>query len=245
MPSGDSGGSSTAGGSIMRSAVISAAAVLTGCSRAETERTAPPPTAAAAAAARRLSPPTALPRPGRREERARAGDDDAGRVLQGGAGPLELAHHRADAHHLRFLPALHQAAGGPTREGDGAQGAPVRQPQRHRAKGTAPSAPRSRGWSARSRPPSIPRSSTSMRDKPDQSFPVKLGAKTFERHAQGHRLRRDQRRLPASEHHDGQADGRRQRAPRAGVLLGGRRLHRVERVHASQEEPAEVSVQRR
>ncbi len=114
---------------IMRGAVISAAAVLTGCTRAETERTAPPPTAAAATPA---SPSgAAVRRPERGEERAGAGDDGGRRVLQGGAGPLELAHDRADAHYLRLLPAVHEAAGGSTRKGDGTQGAPVRQPQRH------------------------------------------------------------------------------------------------------------------
>ena len=49
-----------------------------------------------------------------------------------GPGPLELTHHRADADHLRLLPALHQAAEGPARQGDGAQGPPVRQPERDR-----------------------------------------------------------------------------------------------------------------
>ena len=82
----------------------------------------------------------------------------------------------------------------------------------------------------------------SLRDKPDQSFPVKLGAKTVNVTPQGHCLRRCQRRLPSPEHHDVQAHGRKRGAAGAGVLLCGRRIHRVERLHASEEEPAEVSV---
>ena len=49
-----------------------------------------------------------------------------------GPGPVELAHHRPDAHHLRLLPALHQAAGRPARQGDRHQGPPLRQPERDR-----------------------------------------------------------------------------------------------------------------
>ena len=75
---------------------------------------------------------THLARPGRREEVQRPGDDRAGRVLQGRPRPLEFAHHRADAHHLRLLPALHEAAGRPTGAGHRAEGPPLRQPERHR-----------------------------------------------------------------------------------------------------------------
>ena len=48
---------------------------------------------------------------------------------------------------------------------------------------------------------------------------MKLGDKTFNSVAGGHHLRRAQGRLPASEHHDLQAHGRRQGRLRAGVLL--------------------------
>ena len=225
---------------IMRSAVISAAAVMTGCSRAETEKTAPPPTAAAADSD---SPGgAAVARPERGEERPGSGDDGGGRVLQGGAGPLELAHHRADAHYLRLLPALHEAPGGTTRKGDGAQGAPVRQPQRH---GT-----RARHGARRARGAARPgaghrRSLVSRQDarRTQSVVPVEARRQDVQSDAQRHRLRRDQRGFSSPQHHDGQAAGRRHRALRAGVLLGGRRLHRVERLHASQEERAEVSVQ--
>ena len=47
-----------------------------------------------------------------------------------GPGAFEFAYDRPDAHHLRFLSALHKATGGPTRQGDGTQGPPVRQSQR-------------------------------------------------------------------------------------------------------------------
>ena len=82
-------------------------------------------------------------RPERGEEGEGPGDDDRGRVLQGRPGPFELAHDRSDAHHLRFLPARHQAAGRQARQGDEASGEPVRQPQRDR-QGTRHGARRAR-----------------------------------------------------------------------------------------------------
>ena len=57
-----------------------------------------------------------------------------------------------------------------------------------------------------------------------------------------HHLRCHQGRLPAPEHHDLQAHGRRQAALRAGILLGRRRVHRVEGLQAAQEGPAEISL---
>ena len=72
----------------------------------------------------------------------------------------------------------------------------------------------------------------SLAEKPDQTFPVKLGDKTLTASLEGHRLRRAERRLSASQHDDLQADGRRHGAARAGVLLGRRRLHRVEGLHS-------------
>ena len=56
-----------------------------------------------------------------------------------------------------------------------------------------------------------------------------------QRLAQGHRLRRAEGRLPAPEHDDLQADGGRHGAARAGVLLGRRRVHRVEGLQAAEE----------
>ena len=63
--------------------------------------------------------------------------------------------------------------------------------------------------------------------------------------AEGRHLRRAERHLAAPEHDDLQADGGRQGAARAGVLLRRRRLHRMERLHAAEEGTAEVSGTRR
>ena len=114
---------------LMRNAVIGAAAAMTGTdldarsprrSRRRRKRQQP-----------KLGT-THLPGPGRREEVQGPGDDRAGRVLQGRPRPLEFAHDRADAHHLRLLPALHEAAGRPAGQGHRPEGPPVRQPERHR-----------------------------------------------------------------------------------------------------------------
>ena len=78
--------------------------------------------------------------------------------------------------------------------------------------------------------------------KPEQTYPVKLGDKTFNLSLADIIYDVAQGRLPAPEHHDVQAHGRRQGDLRAGVLLGRRRVHRVEGLHAAQEGPAEVSL---
>ncbi len=59
----------------------------------------------ACASARDSVGSAALAGPRSREEVERARDDHARRVLQGRARPIELAHDRADAHHLRLLSA--------------------------------------------------------------------------------------------------------------------------------------------
>ena len=79
-----------------------------------------------------------------------------------------------------------------------------------------------------------------LRDKPDQVFPVKLGDKTFNASLADIVYDAPKGRLPASQHDDVQADGRRRRPAGAGVLLGRRRVHRVEGLRAAQEGPAEV-----
>ena len=81
-----------------------------------------------------------------------------------------------------------------------------------------------------------------LRDKPDQTFPVKLGDKTVTVS-----LKDIIYDAPKGEfHHPNtmtvQAHGRRRSAARAGVLLSWRRIHRVERIHAAEEESAEVPV---
>ena len=91
---------------MMRSALVGAMGVISGCAPSpEKTAAAPPPTA----------PPVPAPahdvaRPRCRQEGQRPGDDDHRRVLQGRPRPVELAHHRTDAHHLRFLPARDEAA---------------------------------------------------------------------------------------------------------------------------------------
>ena len=136
---------------IMRSAVISAAAVMNGCARSETEQKAPPPAAAApaAAAAAPLSP--AGCRPERGDEGKGAGADDRGRVLQGGPWPVQLAHDRSDAHHLRFLPAGHQAAGRQARRRRRSSRSTCSGASARRARDTARNEPRSPGWSGKNR----------------------------------------------------------------------------------------------
>jgi hypothetical protein len=60
--------------------------------------------------------------------------------------------------------------------------------------------------------------------------------------AEGHHLRRDQGRLSACQHNDRKADGRRQGIAGAGILFGRRRLHRMEGILSSQEEPSQISL---
>ncbi len=115
---------------LIRSAVGGAAAVMMGRSVSAQERTAKalatlPPQATGSA------PPLSDDLE-RRQEGQGARADDGGRVLQSGPGPIELAHDRPDAHHLRFLPASHQTAGRQTRQGNEASGQPVRKSQRDR-----------------------------------------------------------------------------------------------------------------
>ena len=126
---------------LMRHAAIGAAAVMTGTTWTPEARAQQAATEAAAQQAAKEAAKDAcrpqderrpVARPGCRQEVQGPGDDRGGRVLQGRPRPLELAHDRADAHHLRLLPALHEAAGGPAGAGHRPQGASVRQPERHR-----------------------------------------------------------------------------------------------------------------
>ena len=78
--------------------------------------------------------------------------------------------------------------------------------------------------------------------KPNEAYPVKLGDKDVQADPRRHHLRRGQGRFPAPEHHDLQAHGGGQANSRAGVLLGRRRVLRVEGVHSAQEGPAEVPL---
>ena len=113
---------------LMRHAVIGAAAVMTGTTWTAGRARATGREGGVRSETRR----DAFSRPECGQGRQGPGDDPGRRVLQGRTWPLELAHDRADAHHLRLLPALHQAAGRPVGPGHRAEGAPVRQPQRDR-----------------------------------------------------------------------------------------------------------------
>ena len=153
---------------LMRHAAIGAAAAMTGTTWSPEARAQQAATEAVAQrAAKEAAKDACRPqderhpfaRPRRRQEVQGAGDDPGGRVLQGGPRSLELAHHRADADHLRFLSALHEAAGRSTGAGDGPQGASVRQPERHRQGPwhRARLARRPRGQGAGHRGPLVPR----------------------------------------------------------------------------------------
>jgi L-serine dehydratase len=78
---------------------------------------------------------------------------------------------------------------------------------------------------------------------PTQVFQVKLGAKEIPVSLAGRDLRRDQGRVPSPEHDARLPARRRRQGPaRAGILLGRRRLHRVEGLYAAREGRAEVSL---
>ena len=105
---------------LMRSAVGGAAAVMTGRSVSRTgENSEGPRNAAAADGAfdrdtatyRKRAAAASFQRPERRQKGPGARADDRGRVLQGRAGPIKLAHDRSNAHHLRLLPASRQTPG--------------------------------------------------------------------------------------------------------------------------------------
>ena len=169
------------------------------------------------------------------------GDDHDRRVLQGRSRAVEFPHDRADAHHLRLLPTVHEAAGRPARQGDRPQGAPVWQPQRHGqgARHRARLAGRDRRQGTRHGGTSVP---GRPGEQPRPDVRREPGRQDVQGVAEGHHLRRAEGRFPAPQHHDVQAHGGRPGAPRAGVLLGRRRVHRVEGLRAPEEGAAEVSV---
>ena len=185
---------------LIRSAVGGAAAVMMGRTVSAEERTAMavatmPPQAAGSA------PPLSADLDVVKKVEG-PGADDRGRVLQGGPGPFQLAHDWPDAHHLRFLPASHQAAGRQARHGDEASGEPVRKPQRDRQgtrhgtrrarrtgrEGTGDGRPEIPGRPARQARPGVPGEARRQVDR---------------REPQGRHLRRHQGRLQAPEHDDG------------------------------------------
>ena len=68
---------------------------------------------------------------------------------------------------------------------------------------------------------------------PDKTYPVTLGPSTFNVSLKDVIYGAHKGRLPASQHDDLPAAGRRPGALRTGVLLGGRRLHRVEGIRGA------------
>ena len=75
----------------------------------------------------------------------------------------------------------------------------------------------------------------SLRDKPDQVFPVKLGDKSFDVSLEDIVYDSPKGDFPHPNTMTLQADGRRGRPPRAGVLLGRGRVHRVEGLPSPEE----------
>ena len=82
----------------------------------------------------------------------------------------------------------------------------------------------------------------SLAADPEPGIQGEAGRQDVRRVVEGRHLRRAEGRVPASQHHDVQADGGRQGAARAGVLLRRRRLHRMEGLPAAEEGTAEVPV---
>jgi len=97
---------------LMRNAAIGAAAVMTGTNWTPEARAAQAAkesvqrnTGLALAKASSISPDLDVVKKSKRPVM-----DHSGRVLQGRPRPFEFAHGRADAHHLRLLPAVREAA---------------------------------------------------------------------------------------------------------------------------------------
>ena len=130
---------------IMRSAVISAAAVMNGCTRSETERSRSAASSRSGAAGAGWRPPVPLSADlnvvKKEKGPVMTTVDEFYKVGPGPSsshtiGPMRITYD--------FYQRCHQAAGRPTRQGDGAPGQPVRQPQRDR-QGTRHGTRRARG----------------------------------------------------------------------------------------------------
>ena len=159
---------------LVRHAVIGAAAVMTGTTWTLEARAQQAAKEAAASETRR----GAVSRPERGQGLQGPGDDPGRRVLQGGPRPLELAHDRADAHHLRLLPALRQAAGRPAAK---ATGLKVHLFGSLSATGKGHGTERASLAGLLGKEPATvdPLFLDEMIAKPEQTYPVKLGDKTF------------------------------------------------------------------
>ena len=224
----------------MRSAVISAAAVMTGCTRSETEAKAPAPTAAAPAAAAApavpLSPDLDVVKKAKGPVMTVL--DEFYKVGPGPSsshtiGPMRITYDfyqrctKLPADQLAKATALKVHLFGSlsaTGKGHGTERAALA------------------GLIGKEPATVDPAFLDSLLDKPDQTFPVKLGDKTL-----NVTLKDIIYDAPKGDfHHPNTMTCKLMagdtRAARAGVLLSGRRVHRVERLHAAEEEPAEVSV---
>ncbi len=213
---------------MMRSAVIGSAAVITGCTPTEKQQTAaasaPPPVVK-----ENVSPDLNVVKKSKGpvmttlEEFYKVGPGPSSSHT---IGPMRITYD--------FYQRCTKLPAGPAGQGDRAEGAPLRQPERHRqgARHRARLSRRHRRQGAGDGRPALPRRPARQAGP---GLPGEARRQDLRRLAEGHRLRRAQGRLPAPQHDDLQADGRRRRAARAGVLLGRRRLHRVEGLRAAEE----------
>ena len=171
----------------------------------------------------------------RREEGQGPGDDDARRVLQGRARALELAHDRPDAHHLRLLPALHEAAGRPARQGDRHCKVHLFGSLSATGKGHGTERAALAGVIGKEPATVDPEFLDSLAAKPDQTFPVKLGDKTFNVSLKDIIYDAPKGDFPHPNTMTCKLMAGDDGALRAGVLLGRRRVHRVEGLSAAEE----------
>ena len=232
---------------IMRSAVISAAAVMNGCTQAETEKTAPPPAAAAAPAAGATAGAPAVPL---------AADLNVVMKSKGPVlttvdefykvGPGPSSSHTIGPMRITY-DFYQQAAKLPADRLAKATKLQVNLFGSLSATGKGHGTERAALAGLVGKEPATvdPKFLDGLRDKPDQVFPVKLGAKSIDVSLKDVIYDAHQGRLQAPEHDDGQAPRWQRCVARAGVLLGGRRIHRVERLHAAEEERRRSTRSRR
>ena len=145
-----------------------------------------------------------------------------------GPGPLELAHHRADAHHLRLLPALHEAAGRSARARRPALKVHLFGSLSATGKGHGTERAALAGIVGKEPATVEPAFLDSLAAEPDQTFQVKLGDKTFDASLKDIIYDAPKGEFPHPNTMTCKLMAGDSRAARAGVLLGRRRLHRVE-----------------
>ena len=158
---------------MMRTAMVGATAVLTGCESPATGTAAPPPTPPQIPAGA-VSPDLDV----KKKTKGPVMTVDR-RVLQGWARSVELAHHRADAHHLRLLSAGGQAPRGSTRPSHALK---VHLFGSLSATGKGHGTERAALAGIVGKEPATvePAFLDSLASDPNQVFKVKLGSKTFD-----------------------------------------------------------------